>query len=155
MEGVWHARAHTQSHFHYSHPLESRRDTSPAPAKDMFERIPEENHPPQCVALLISESPFTQTTLRRAFSSTVPLLLLYLPPYTPNTAAGLLSDPILPPPTFPVIGAAYPNPTLAQLTAPLEIRWERPNHLEDAPMSAGCGRPGLWLDGQRISSWIN
>ena len=135
MEGVWHAHVHPPMRVPNSYP---------SPITISEQRFGE-HHP--CAALLISESPFTQSTLRRALSSNVPFLLLHLPPSAPVASS---------PMTSPAIGAVYPNPALVHLTSPLEIRWERPS-LRNASsfemVREGYGRPGLWLHGQRISSW--
>ncbi|KAI6021204.1 hypothetical protein EDC04DRAFT_372767 [Pisolithus marmoratus] len=144
MEGVWHAHAYPLSRFTSSHPLTSHTAT------DVFRQSFKE-HPHRCVALLISESPFTKSTLRSALSSTVPFLLLHFPPPCIDqvTLSGSTGSSTAPQP----IGAAYPNPPLVQLIAPLEIKWERPNRPIDELPLEGSGRPGLWLNGRRISSW--
>lgn len=150
MEGVWHTHAYPPSHLTPPQPLAGHSHMAPdAPLHE--QRFEEPSH--RCVALLISESPFTKSTLRSALSSTVPFLLLYLPQVLPDAPSG----PTGPSTVHSHIGAAYPNPPLVQVIAPLEIRWERPNRpIDELPsemVSEGSGRPGLWLDGRRISSW--
>jgi hypothetical protein len=92
------------------------------------------------VALLISESPFTKSTILRAQSSPVPFFLLHIPP---------MVEPSNDTPIEQVIGAAIWNPALAGtwglLGGQMETRWER------AP--AGGGRLGLWWNGQKLRSW--
>lgn len=84
------------------------------------------------VALLISESAFTPPTLKRAMSSTVPFLLIHLPPNEYNT-----------------IGSALWNPALGSesglLEGQVDLRWER--------TVDGDGRPGLWYARQRLENW--
>lgn len=147
MEGVWHTHAYPPSRPTSPQTLAGHPHTGPD-ARLHEQRFEESSH--RCVALLISESPFTKSTLRSALSSTVPFLLLYLPQVFPDAS----SDPST---VHSHIGAAYPNPPLVQVIAPLEIRWERPNRpIDELPpemVSEGSGRPGLWLNGRRIPSW--
>jgi len=95
------------------------------------------------VALLVSESPFTKSTLLRAQSSPVPFFLLHIPPSTdPDASEEAYEEPSR-------IGTAVWNPALAGvnglLQGKMEARWER--------SLTGAGRPGLWWGGQRIRSW--
>jgi len=94
------------------------------------------------VALLVSESPFTKSTILRAQSSPVPFFLLYIPPVADPGADDGLQAPSQ-------IGMAVWNPALAGvrglLGGKMEARWERSIH--------GSGRPGLWWNGQRLKSW--
>ncbi|RDB30439.1 hypothetical protein Hypma_007318 [Hypsizygus marmoreus] len=87
------------------------------------------------VALLISESAFTKSTILRAQSSPVPFFLLHLPPVSPDEQGW--------------IGAAVWNPALAGtrglLGGEMEARWER--------SLTGDGRPGLWWRNQKLRSW--
>ncbi|KAJ7637088.1 hypothetical protein FB45DRAFT_1025169 [Roridomyces roridus] len=89
------------------------------------------------VALLVSESPFTKSTLLRAQSSPLPFFLLHIPPI--HGADEELSQ----------IGTAVWNPALAGVNGlfqgQMEVRWER--------SLTGVGRPGLWCGGQRVQSW--
>ncbi|KDR76481.1 hypothetical protein GALMADRAFT_246852 [Galerina marginata CBS 339.88] len=102
------------------------------------------------VALLISESPFTKSTLLRAQSSPIPFFLLHLPPleelssedsHANDDIDGSLGD----------VGAAMCNPALcgAQglLKGRLEVRWER-HHLGQQ------GRPAIWWNNNRLPSEI-
>ncbi|KAI6132386.1 hypothetical protein EDD16DRAFT_413654 [Pisolithus croceorrhizus] len=153
MEGVWHTHAYSPSRLTSSQPLVGHSHTAPD-ARLHEQRF--EEHPHRCVALLISESPFTKSTLSSALSSTVPFLLLYLPRVGrvfPDAASASTGPSTMHSP----IGAAYPNPPLVHVIAPLEIGWERPNRpideLSSEMVSEGSGRPGLWLNGRRISSW--
>ncbi|KAJ6590544.1 hypothetical protein DFH09DRAFT_908687 [Mycena vulgaris] len=96
------------------------------------------------VALLVSESPFTKSTLLRAHSSPVPFFLLHIPPIAdPSEAEDLHED------ATNRIGTAVWNPALAGvrglLEGKMEARWER--------SLSGAGRPGLWWGGQRLKSW--
>lgn len=88
------------------------------------------------LALFLSESMFTKSTLLRAMSSPVPFLLLHLPPSGDN------------------IGSAVWNPALGGthglLEGKMDLRWELPNK----PEELSIGRPGLWLRGKRVESWI-
>lgn len=152
MEGVWHAHVHPPTRVSYSHSPSQSRNPPMGAHVSLSEQRHDEHHP--CIALLISESLFTQSTLRRALSSNVPFLLLYFPPGSSSiTPSSSTSDSVI---ISPAIGAVYPNPALMHLISPLEIRWERPSDLGGAPpemVFEGSGRPGLWLHGQRISSW--
>ncbi|TFK47580.1 hypothetical protein OE88DRAFT_1665786 [Heliocybe sulcata] len=97
-----------------------------------------EEAPYAAVALLISESAFTASTLRLAQSSKIPLLLLHLP--SDDDESGL-----------PVISTAFWNSALMGqhgiLGGGIDIRWER------SP-DGSSGRPGLWYRGERLKSWI-
>jgi hypothetical protein len=93
---------------------------------------------------LVSESPFTKSTLLRAQSSPVPFFLLHIPPLPdPNVPREEL-DPDEEPNK---IGSAVWNPALVRglLGGKMEARWER--------SPSGTGRPGLWWGGQRLQSW--
>jgi hypothetical protein len=95
------------------------------------------------VALLISESPFTKSTVLRAQSSPVPFFLLYIPPAQSATECEQPFE-------QDCIGAAVWNPALAGvgglLGGEFETRWERSPH--------GGGRPGLWWRNQKLKSCI-
>ena len=92
------------------------------------------------VALLISESPFTKSTLLRAQSSPVPFFLLHIPPFP--TEHQNEEEPI---------GSAFWNPALSGtqglLGGQMEVRWER------SIDGQGGGRPGLWWAGRPLRSW--
>lgn len=94
------------------------------------------------VALLISESPFTKSTILRAQSSPVPFFLLHIPPrLNPTDDNSSERD--------DKVGSAVWNPALAGirglLGGQMETRWER--------SPEGGGRPGLWWHGQKLRSW--
>ncbi|KAG1803348.1 uncharacterized protein BJ212DRAFT_1571147 [Suillus subaureus] len=112
MEGVWHMHAQDRS-----------PSGSPTPVSELG-----------TVALLLSESKFTTATLTRALGSSVPFLLMHLPP--PPLVS---SDPDVET-TLGEVGSAFWNPALggAQglLRGELDVRWERD--------LGGGGRPGLW-----------
>ncbi|KIK94208.1 hypothetical protein PAXRUDRAFT_467830 [Paxillus rubicundulus Ve08.2h10] len=142
MEGVWH--------------IQSTSLLSPHLLSSSYEREGADVY--STVALLLSESPFSQSTLLRAYKSTVPFLLVHLPPT-------LVSSPPLPltsesSPTAPnpaAIGAVCPNPTLTNLVNPLVICWER-NPFSSSGDVMGenvsmCARPGLWWQGHKLRSW--
>lgn len=115
------------------------------------------------VGLLISSAPFTKASMLRANSSSMPLVLLHIPP----VPAGQTT---VPEDTWshsaqsedgeaPVqsdeqqndkgsLGSLVFNPALASrlLHNQLEPRWEH-------ALGSQGGRPGLWFNGQRIRSW--
>ncbi|KAJ7136075.1 hypothetical protein C8R44DRAFT_609478 [Mycena epipterygia] len=95
------------------------------------------------VALLVSESPFTKSTLLRAQSSPTPFFLIHIPPLPDANAAEEPHE------ETSGIGTAVWNPALAGvrglLEGKIEARWER--------SLSGAGRPGLWCGGQRLRSW--
>jgi len=99
------------------------------------------------VALLISESPFTKSTVLRAHSSPVPFFLLHIPPM-PGTSQSATD--CKQPLGLGGIGTAVWNPALAGVRGLLggefETRWER--------SSTGGGRPGLWWQNQKLTSWV-
>ncbi|KDQ60339.1 hypothetical protein JAAARDRAFT_603457 [Jaapia argillacea MUCL 33604] len=115
------------------------------PAEDPTPQAESLSHPPASpyplVALLISQSPFTSSTLLRALSSPVPFFLLHLPVVEPG--------PLPQDPAQSDIGMAVWNPALSGerglLQGQIEIRWER--------SPSGMGRPGLWFQGRRLNSW--
>jgi hypothetical protein len=101
------------------------------------------------VGMLISESPFSRSTLLRAHSSTVPFLLLHLP--SVDTAAASLATVDEDLEEGPGgLGSAFWNPALGSsrglLGGEIELRWER--------QYGGIGRPGLWMHGRRIESHV-
>lgn len=124
-------------------PLSSPDGSVDSETTDLFPTSvsPSSQHP--LVALLISESPFTKSTVLRAQSSPVPFFLLYIPPAESSTEykKPLEED---------YIGAAVWNPALAGVRGLLggvfETRWER--------SPSGGGRPGLWWRNQKLKSWI-
>lgn len=100
------------------------------------------------VAVLVSESPFTQACLLTAHASPVPLFLLHLPPFVrpPHHDECSLE--------FGPMGTLYWNAALSSahglLGTEFEIRWER--DLENREGEAK-GRPRLWYGGKRLPNW--
>jgi hypothetical protein len=96
------------------------------------------------VALLISQSHFTPSTILRAQSSPVPFLLLHIPPLPSPEEEG---------PEETGIGMAIWNPALGGdkglLGGQIEVRWER----SVSGGGANAGRPALWWEGRRLGSW--
>ncbi|KAJ8073771.1 hypothetical protein PM082_012049 [Marasmius tenuissimus] len=91
------------------------------------------------VALFISESPFTKSALLRAMSSTVPFLLVYIPPMPSDpAAAGQPNE----------IGTVVWNPALGSssglLQGRMEVRWTR------GPGDVGF--PTMWHRGKLVPS---
>ncbi|KAI5824036.1 hypothetical protein K523DRAFT_324849 [Schizophyllum commune Tattone D] len=113
------------------------------------------------VALFISESPFTKSTMLRALSSTVPFLLLHLPPTLsqPTSPSSSASSPSTSADSGDVttMGSILMNHALSRmLGGDLEVRWER--NLSDGRQSADGtwtpgGRPGLYWQGRRLEPW--
>lgn len=95
------------------------------------------------VALLVSESPFTKSTLLRAMSSPIPFFLLHVPPLQ-ESASEIEAEGI------ENIGMAVWNSALGGthgvLEGRMEVRWER-------NLSSGVARPGLWWQRERLSNW--
>lgn len=91
-----------------------------------------------CVGLLLSESPFTKSTLLRAHSSPLPFLLLHIPPLDIHASGN----------TAGTIGSAVWNPALGGekglLRGQVELRWELPISRNES------GRPGLWFRGSKL-----
>lgn len=100
------------------------------------------------VALLVSESAFTTSTLLRAQSSPVPFFLLHLPPV--DVEKKTLGEQNAECVSRDNIGAAFWNPALGGrrgiLGGQIEARWER-------TPEGGLGRPGLWWQGGKLQSW--
>ncbi|KAF9486212.1 hypothetical protein BDN70DRAFT_870301 [Pholiota conissans] len=104
------------------------------------------------VALLISESSFTKSTVLRAHSSPIPFFLLHLPPLEDAADAQTDASPAESAKTSSgQIGSALCNPALigsqGLLKGQLEIRWERHS------LGRG-GRPALWWNHERLQSHI-
>lgn len=95
------------------------------------------------VALLISESAFTKSTILRVMSSPIPFFLLHIPP--------LADSDVLPngDRDFDHLGSAVWNPALGSahglLGGAMEVRWER--------SAIGIGRPGLWWQGKKLHNY--
>ncbi|KAG5644361.1 hypothetical protein DXG03_008658 [Asterophora parasitica] len=96
------------------------------------------------VALLISESPFSKSTILRAQSSPVPLFLLHIPPTPAQFDISMPTEE-----AHDCIGTAVWNPALAGarglLRGEMEARWER--------SLDGAGSPGLWWRNVKLKSW--
>lgn len=97
------------------------------------------------VALLVSQSAFTRSTILRAFSSSIPFFLLHLPRLS-EKGDGLPEAPEADDAEHG-LGAAIWNPALGGeeglLGGEIEVRWERSLNFEG-------GRPGLWWKGKRL-----
>ncbi|KAG2336668.1 hypothetical protein BDR05DRAFT_102781 [Suillus weaverae] len=92
---------------------------------------------------LLSESKFTTATLTRALGSSVPFLLMHLPPPPPISSDSRVET------TVGEVGSACWNPALggAQglLRGKLDVRRERDPE--------GDGWPGLWCRDKRVQNW--
>ena len=102
------------------------------------------------VGLLISESPFTKSTVLRAVSSPIPFFLLHLPPSSAETSALGEQDPAVGSEEAPTwTGTAIWNPALGGgtglLGGEIEARWEH--------SLSGSGRPSLWWRNEKLRSW--
>lgn len=133
MEGVLHRYLSLSPSFHSLDSRNQSTHTSPEAALQY-----------PLVALFISESPYTRSTILRAQSSPVPLFLLYIPP-EPS-----YSDSVITEGSFDErIGSAVWNPALAGargvLSGDIEMRWERELR--------GSGRPGLWWRNKKLANW--
>jgi len=97
------------------------------------------------VGLLISESPFTKSTILRAVSSPIPFFLLHLPPSASCEQDTVVEEA----PTW--TGTAIWNPALGGgtglLGGEIEARWER------SLSGSGLGRPSLWWRNEKLRSW--
>ncbi|KAG2120111.1 hypothetical protein BD769DRAFT_1653729 [Suillus cothurnatus] len=129
MEGVWHM--HTQV------------------------RIPSESSMPvselDTVALLLSESKFTTATLTRALGSSVPFLLMHLPPPTPISSDSRVET------TSGEVGSAFWNPALGGgqglLHGELDVRWERDPGVASGHMSGSGPKRTWYLSARRRRIW--
>ncbi|KAL1717053.1 hypothetical protein EV715DRAFT_274522 [Schizophyllum commune] len=114
------------------------------------------------VALFISESPFTKSTMLRALSSTVPFLLLHLPPTQPrhplpSSSSSCSTSPTSSSDNTSIMGSILMNHALSRmLGGDLEVRWER-NVSAGRQSTDGtwtpAGRPGLYWKGRRLEPW--
>lgn len=118
-----------------------------------------ENQSLPAIALLVSQSAFTKSTVLRANSSPIPFCLLHLPPVEPArmeenvvNMSGSDNDDESTPSSGNLLGSVWCNPALCGskglLKGRMEVRWER--HLENV----GGARPALWWDGVRLASWV-
>ncbi|KZT71998.1 hypothetical protein DAEQUDRAFT_723641 [Daedalea quercina L-15889] len=133
------------------------------PTQSFDSQSDDQSHPgvlDPVVGLLISSAPFTKASALRAQSSSMPLVLLHIPPT--STAVAAVQDVSfnsimesnqseLPQESHGrgVIGSLVFNAALANglLGNQLQPRWE--HSLGQHP----GGRPGLWFNGQRVRSW--
>jgi len=116
------------------------------------------------IALLVSQSAFTKSTVLRANSSPIPFCLLHLPPVEPARVEENVMDVSEQQPSDNsgeptpsssssgnLLGSVWCNPALCGarglLKGRMEVRWER--HLENVG-----ARPALWWDGIRLASWV-
>ncbi|KAF8589123.1 hypothetical protein K439DRAFT_1333444 [Ramaria rubella] len=103
------------------------------------------------VGLLISQSPFTRSTVLRAFSSSIPLFLLHLPPEADDAVDGEGSAEGGSHKAPAGIGSAVWNAALGSeqglLAGEFEARWEW-------SLNTGGGRPGLWWNGEKLGGWV-
>ena len=103
-----------------------------------------DSSPSSVVALLVSQSAFTKSTILHAQSSSIPFFLLHLPPM--DSSFGNDSDK-----SAGMLGSALCNPALfgdqGLLKGYLDVRWER--------HSLGYGsRPALWWKNEKMESQI-
>lgn len=139
MEGVWHLQSG-------SSPSLTIHSPPPLPPPSMAYELTAPNVYPT-VALLLSESPFSQSTLLHAYRSTVPFLLIHFPVSESSATLTSASD--------TEVASVYPNPTLTHLVKPLAFCWER-NPSVGSPTETDAsivGRPGLWWQGHKLGSW--
>ena len=136
MEGVWHLQTWPSSLA--ARPPSSSPSTYGPVAPDVY----------PTVALLLSESVFSKSTVLRAYQSTVPFLLIHLP------CTSSLESSEATPSTGDELGTVCPNPTLTHLVKPLSFCWERNPSAFPAETDAHIrGRPGLWWQGRKLDSW--
>lgn len=112
------------------------------------------------VGLLISSAPFTKASMLRANSSSMPIVLLHIPPvpdahtavqddtHSACSEQGCIQTPQQPDDRG-ILGSLVFNAALANglLHNQLQPRWE--HSLGNDP----GGRPGLWFNDRRIRSW--
>ena len=116
------------------------------------------------VGLLISSAPFTKASMLRANSSSMPLVLLHIPPAPTGQMTVQKDDPshLVQSETEEgcvqsderlndggSLGSLVFNPALASgvLLNQVQPRWEHSLGNDHS------GRPGLWFNGRRIRSW--
>ncbi|CAA7263250.1 unnamed protein product [Cyclocybe aegerita] len=102
------------------------------------------------VALLISQSLFTKSTILRAHSSSIPFFLLHLPSLEDTLVNGKEAEDGDPRDVAGNLGSVYCNAALSGtqglLKGHMEVRWER-------HFSGESGRPALWWKDERLQSW--
>ncbi|KJA26895.1 hypothetical protein HYPSUDRAFT_36063 [Hypholoma sublateritium FD-334 SS-4] len=136
LEGVVFRLLATSSDDTMTPPLQSQISTSPV------------------VALLISQSAFTKSTLIRAHSSPIPFCLLHLPPVQDALHSNVPDVHVAESVPVPVghLGSALCNPALngiqGLLKGQMEVRWER-HHM------GYSGRPALWWNAEKLHSRIS
>lgn len=140
MEGVLYGylASLAQRSSHHEVVLDSRTidDTSSQPSQ-MYPTI----------GMVISQSTFTKSSIHRTMASSVPLLLMHLPPLggTEGSAGECRAE---------IQAASLQwNPALGSesglLGGNLEIRWER-----ESTEGAEGGRPFMYWKGRRLENWI-
>lgn len=143
MEGVWHLQSRSSDSL-------SAHSPSPSPPPYLAnERVAPDVYP--TVALLLSESPFSQSTVLHAYRSNVPFLLMYLPSSSSSSESSATPAPA----GDTELGTVCPNPALTHLVKPLAFCWER-NPTAGPPTETNAfigGRPGLWWQGYKLGSW--
>jgi hypothetical protein len=100
------------------------------------------------IALLVSQSSFTKSTLLRALSSPTPFLLVHLPAQSDTDTESSTSTPLT---SSLSAGSAIWNPALGGTNglfkAVYDLRWER-------SMNSGTGRPAVWMGRYRVPCCI-
>ena len=130
----------------------------PGPSSDLLTNF--SSSAEDVVAVLISQSAFTKSTVLHAHSSPIPFLLIHLPPLTPHpTSSHLLRDArASEDPAGSILGSepltAIWNPALGGtkgvLRGEMEMRWERTVD----PLGVASDRPGLWWRGRKVGRMI-
>ncbi|KAH0834930.1 hypothetical protein J3R83DRAFT_10616 [Lanmaoa asiatica] len=144
MEGVWHLQSRSSASL-AAHP--------PSPSPFPPSSLAYESVAPDAsltVALLLSESHFSKSTVLHAYRSTVPFLLIHLPSSSSPESSAIPTSA-----DDTEMGTVCPNPTLTHLVKPLAFCWERnpstgPPTKTDVSISS---RPGLWWQGRKLGSW--
>ncbi|KAF8828138.1 uncharacterized protein C8R40DRAFT_1091962 [Lentinula edodes] len=114
------------------------------------------------VAVFLSESPFTKSTILRAMSSQVPFLLVYVPPLADSTHKFEETDSS----SASSPGSCIYNPALGAsgglFKGEMEIRWcwslptptHLPSHSKPAIHRGSHGAPALFFRGKRLRGWV-